>query len=170
MNEEALRTEYLKTSKDVTCFMKYVKISRSKSEGSNGSLSYRTIRKAWRKTQKRKELNKQIYLMANSTIPTYFPELLLDIESVLDNNSVACKIERIRYQSAIGAFKEDPFTKEFKDIIRRIRYNCLHNKHKPIPSLDTIKLFKESYISSELPSNNDILREISKYTAMCYNY
>ena len=141
MNEEDLRTEYLKTSKDVTYFMKHVKISRNKSEGGS-VLSYRAIRKAWRKTQKRKELNKQIYLMANSTIPTYFPELLLDIESVLDNNSVACKIERIRYQSAIGAFKEDPFTKEFKDIIRRIRYNCLHNKHKPIPSLDTIKLLK----------------------------
>ena len=167
MNEEALRTEYLKMSKDVTYFMKYVKRSKDKSKG---GLSYRSIRKAWRKTQKRKELNKQIYLMANSTIPTYFPELLLDIESILDNNSVACKIERIRYQSAIGAFKEDPFTKEFKDIIRRIRYNCLHNKHKPIPSLDTIKLFKESYISLELPSNNDILREISKYTTMCYNY
>lgn len=104
MNEDALKSEYLKMSKDITCFIKYVKISRSKSEGSNGSLSYRTIRKTWRKTQKIKELNKQIYLMVNSTIPTYFPELLLDIESVLDNNSVACKIERIRYQSAIGAF------------------------------------------------------------------
>lgn len=164
MDENALKSEYLKMSKDITYFMKKVRISKDKS---NGSVSYRSIRKAWRKTNNRKKLNREVYHMVRFTIPDYFPELIFGI------NSIQSRIEQIRYNSSIGALKEDPFTKEFKDIIRRINYNVLHKKNKPIPPLDTIKIFTDSHILLELPSyelNNDKLREVFKYMTMCYNY
>lgn len=164
MNEEALRTEYLKMYKDVTCFMKHVKISRSKSKESGGSLSYRSIRKAWRKTNNRKKLNREIYHMVRFTIPDYFPEL------ILYNSSTFNKMEVIRYNSSRSVYTENPFTKEFRDIIRRARYNRFHKKNKPISPLDTIKLFKENIVLTlDLPEVSNF-REAFSYTDMCYLY
>lgn len=164
MNEDALKSKYLKMFKDVTYFYDKGIISKDKSKS---SVSYRSIRKAWRKTNNRKKLNREVYHMVRFTIPDYFPELIFGI------NSIQSRIEQIRYNSSIGALKEDPFTKEFKDIIRRINYNVLHKKNKPVPSLDTIKIFTNSHILLELPNNelsNDKLREVFKYMTMCYNY
>lgn len=119
--------------KDFAQFIEHVKIQRSK--GSKGNLSWRSIRKSVRKVENRKKLNGQIYHMASSIIPNYFPEL------ILDNTVIANKLEIIRFNSSVNAYSEDPFTQEFKDVIRRINYNKLRNKNKPVPPIDTIKIF-----------------------------
>lgn len=161
MNEEALRTEYLKMSKDVTCFMKYVKRSKDKSKG---SLFYRSIRKAMKKTRSRQRINREIYHMIRFIIPDYFPEL------ILYNSPAFNRMEVIRYNSSRSVYTENPFTKEFRDIIRRARYNRLHKKNKPIPPLDTINLFKENIVLTlELPEVSNF-REAFSYADMCYPY
>lgn len=143
-------------------FAKHVKILRNKK--SKDHLSWRSVRKSIRKNKNRKKLNRQIFHMASFIIPTYFPEL------ILDNTVIANKLEIIRFNSSVDAYSEDPFTQEFKDVIRRIKYNKLHNKNKPVPPIDTIKLFTTKWIEYPIcgtgefiKCNNGILDQINKY-------
>ena len=152
---------YSEAMAEFTKFAKYVKILRN--EKSKNNLSWRSIRKSIRKDESRKKLNRQIYHMVSIIIPNYFPE-------ILDNTKISNSIETVRYNSMMSLFKEDPFTQEFKDVIRRIKYNKFHNKNKPVPPIDTIKLFTTKWVEypicgtgESIKCNNGILDQINKY-------